>query len=110
MVHSMSLQTCRGRRYLLPDFETFVVGVLRVDQPGVRCVYDLRTRLAEDTWLHRGRWLPPLLEGFEDSNRQRRQAVEAFSRAPWQFLQGLSCCESRYGVSLAYMFSKTQLL
>ena len=86
------LQTCRGRRYLLPDFETFVVGVLRVDQPGVRCVYEWRTRLAVENWLHRGRWLAPLL----------RQA--------WQFLQGLSCCESRYGVSLAYMFSKTQLL
>ena len=30
------LRTCKGLRHHLPDFETFVVGVLRVDQPGVR--------------------------------------------------------------------------
>ena len=76
------LQTCSGLRHHLPDFETFVVGVLRVDQPGLRCVYELRTRLAVENWLHRGRWLAPVL----------RQA--------WQFLQGLRCCESRYGLSL----------
>ena len=34
------LQTCSGLRHLLPDFETFVVGVLRDDQPGVHGVYE----------------------------------------------------------------------
>ena len=68
------LQTCKGLRNLAPNFETFVVGVLRVDQPGVHDVYELRTEVSETHWLPRGHTQVGETNGYEIVQRTQAGA------------------------------------
>ena len=95
------LQTCIGHRYILPKFETFVIGGLRVDHPGVSCVYELHSRAVGDTWRHRGSWLTQLIEGSDDSNRLRCEAVEALRTASWHSLYDLEALFAVHGTARA---------
>ena len=81
------LEHSHGHRRNVPGFETFVVGVLQGDKQGVSRVYEWRTS-PERTWRYRGLWLMPL---GDDSDRHRRQAVDALGSGSWQLLHDLEC-------------------
>ena len=72
----------RGR----PAFETFVIGMIQSDAPGVENVYEWRTA-PERTWCRRGTWLTPL---GDESDVQRRQSIRALGKECWLWLHDLN--------------------
>ena len=84
------LDNSQGNRRKLPQFETFIVGVLQGDQPGVSRLYEWRNFLPKPNWANRGLWKMMPLED-DDPDRQRHEALDALSSGSWQLLHDVEC-------------------
>ena len=62
------IKQTQGSRKESPIFETFVVSVLRSDQPGVSCIHVWKVAKPHRTWRYRETWLTDLAD---DSDRRR---------------------------------------
>ena len=76
----------RDKPKLPPTFETFIVSLLRDDQPGVRSIYIWNVVQPPQTWWKdRATWLT----GLHDDSIRRRSALEQLRGASWQALHDL---------------------
>ena len=76
----------RGTRQRPPRFETFVVSLLRDDQPGVASIHiwDVMEP-PQEWWRNRGTWLTE----SNDDSAPRQRALERLRGPPWQAMQDL---------------------
>ena len=66
-----------------PSFETFVVGILKEGEAGVRRVYEWRTTRCCG-WRNRGQWLPVLSQ--MESLANRRRTIATLQQRSWHLM------------------------